>query len=68
MKVSILLLTYTPDKWHATHVKQALLHGKHVACTKPFIDNLAGCQRAYRIIRKTGKKVFVIKVHAFLNL
>jgi len=25
---------YTPDKFHAAHVKAALLHGKHVVCTK----------------------------------
>src|SRR6201991_1542375 len=31
---------YTPDKFHAAHVKAALLHGKHVVCTKPFVDDL----------------------------
>src|ERR1700761_2546122 len=35
---------YTPDKFHATHVTAALSHGKHVVCTKPFIDDLAGAQ------------------------
>src|SRR5437879_1675703 len=32
---------YTPDHLHAEHVKMALLHNKHVVCTKPFIDDLS---------------------------
>src|SRR4051812_23390359 len=36
-----IIAIYTPDHLHATHVKQALLHHKHVICTKPFIDDLA---------------------------
>src|SRR5580692_1365915 len=35
---------YTPDKFHATHVLSALAHGKHVVCTKPFIDDLKEAQ------------------------
>ncbi|MDI9876504.1 MULTISPECIES: Gfo/Idh/MocA family protein [Bacteroidota] len=54
-----IIAIYTPDKWHATHVKQALLHGKHVVCTKPFIDNLADAKELIELSEKTGKKVFV---------
>jgi predicted dehydrogenase len=54
-----VIAIYTPDHLHATHVKQALLHGKHVVCTKPFIDNLADAQDLIDLQRKTGKKVFV---------
>src|SRR5215510_10900445 len=34
-----IIAIYTPDHLHAEHVKQALLHNKHVVCTKPFIDD-----------------------------
>ncbi len=50
---------YTPDKFHASHVKAALTHGKHVVCTKPFIDNLADARSVLDLVEKTGKKVFV---------
>jgi predicted dehydrogenase len=50
---------YTPDKLHATHVKMALSHGKHVVCTKPFIDNLADAKSILDLVDSTGKKVFV---------
>src|SRR5215510_3337904 len=36
-----IIAIYTPDHLHAAHVKEALLHGKHVVCTKPFIDDLS---------------------------
>ena len=36
---------YTPDHLHAEHVIRALDAGKHVICTKPFIDNLARAAR-----------------------
>jgi predicted dehydrogenase len=32
---------YTPDHLHATHVIQALRAGKHVICTKPFLNDLS---------------------------
>jgi hypothetical protein len=35
-----LIAIYTPDHLHATHVMMALQQGKHVLCTKPFIDDL----------------------------
>ena len=39
-----VIAIYTPDHLHAEHVKQALLHQKHVICTKPFIDDLYKAQ------------------------
>src|ERR1700759_2451548 len=50
---------YTPDHLHAQHIKQALQHGKHVICTKPFIDNLADANELLELAEKSGKKVFV---------
>jgi predicted dehydrogenase len=50
---------YTPDKFHATHVKAALSNGKHVVCTKPFIDDLSEAVSLLGLVRTTGKKVFV---------
>ncbi|WP_257668587.1 Gfo/Idh/MocA family protein [Parapedobacter tibetensis] len=50
---------YTPDKFHAQHIKLALQHGKHVVCTKPFIDNLADAASLVELAEKTGKNVFV---------
>lgn len=54
-----IIAIYTPDHLHATHIKQALLHDKHVVCTKPFIDNLADAKELLELQAKTGKKVFV---------
>lgn len=50
---------YTPDHLHAEHVKQALLHNKHVICTKPFIDDLSKAGELLELQEKTGRKVFV---------
>lgn len=50
---------YTPDHLHADHVKQALLHNKHVVCTKPFIDDLGRAKELIDLQEQTGKKVFV---------
>lgn len=50
---------YTPDKLHAEHIKSALLHKKHVVCTKPLIDDMAQANELLEISRATGKKVFV---------
>lgn len=50
---------YTPDHLHATHIKMALLAGKHVVCTKPLMDNLNNATKLLQIAAKTGKKVFV---------
>ncbi|HVS96581.1 MAG TPA: Gfo/Idh/MocA family oxidoreductase [Puia sp.] len=50
---------YTPDRLHATHVKAALKAGKHVVCTKPFIDDLGDARTIMDLVSSTGKKVFV---------
>jgi predicted dehydrogenase len=54
-----VIAIYTPDHLHAEHVKQALLHGKHVVCTKPFIDDLSKAKELLDVATQTGKKVFV---------
>ncbi|QDK80622.1 Gfo/Idh/MocA family oxidoreductase [Spirosoma sp. KCTC 42546] len=54
-----VIAIYTPDKFHAEHTKQAMLHGKHVVCTKPFIDDLSKAKELIDISEQTGKKVFV---------
>lgn len=54
-----IIAIYTPDHLHATHVKQALQHGKHVICTKPFIDDLADTAELLAIAEKSGKRVFI---------
>jgi predicted dehydrogenase len=54
-----LIAIYTPDHLHADHVKQALLAGKHVVCTKPFIDDLSRANEMISLSETTGKKVFI---------
>ena len=54
-----IIAIYTPDHLHAEHIKQALLHNKHVICTKPFIDDLSKANELIELQKKTGKKVFV---------
>jgi predicted dehydrogenase len=54
-----VIAIYTPDKFHADHIKQALLHDKHVVCTKPLIDDLSKAQELLDLQKKTGKRVFV---------
>ena len=54
-----IIAIYTPDHLHAEHVKQALLHNKHVVCTKPFIDDLSKAKELIALQEQTGKKVFV---------
>src|SRR5215831_4531514 len=54
-----VIAIYTPDHLHAEHVKQALLHGKHVICTKPFIDDLTVANELLSIQKKSGRKVFI---------
>ncbi|MEJ8819837.1 Gfo/Idh/MocA family protein [Lacibacter sp. H407] len=54
-----IIAIYTPDHLHADHIKQALLHGKHVVCTKPFIDDLSRAKELLELQLQTGKKVFV---------
>lgn len=54
-----VIAIYTPDHLHAEHVKLALQHGKHVVCTKPFIDDLSKANELLQISKQSGKKVFV---------
>lgn len=54
-----IIAIYTPDHLHAEHVKQALLAGKHVVCTKPFIDDLSKANELLELAEKSGKKIFV---------
>lgn len=57
-KIDIIAI-YTPDHLHAEHIKQALMHNKHVVCTKPFIDKLEDAGELLRLSEISGKKVFV---------
>ncbi len=50
---------YTPDKFHAQHIKQALEHGKHVVCTKPLLNDLNDAKELISLVESSGKKVFV---------
>ena len=54
-----IIAIYTPDHLHADHIKLALEHGKHVVCTKPFIDDLSRAKELLELQAKTGKRVFV---------
>jgi predicted dehydrogenase len=54
-----IIAIYTPDHLHAEHVKLALLHNKHVVCTKPFIHNLEKANALLALQKQTGKKVFI---------
>jgi len=54
-----VIAIYTPDHLHAEHVKQALLHDKHVICTKPFIDDLTKANELLALGMSVNKKVFV---------
>jgi len=54
-----VIAIYTPDHLHAEHVKQALLHNKHVVCTKPFIDDLSKANELIEIAQRVNKKVFI---------
>jgi predicted dehydrogenase len=50
---------YTPDHLHATHIRMALEHGKHVVCTKPLLNDLSEAKSLLELSHKTGKKLFV---------
>jgi predicted dehydrogenase len=50
---------YTPDHLHAEHVIKALQAGKHVVCTKPFLDNLTRAREVLEAQRRSGKQVMV---------
>ncbi len=50
---------YTPDQFHAAHIKQALQAGKHVICTKPVLIGLADAKELLECQKQTGKKIFI---------
>jgi predicted dehydrogenase len=50
---------YTPDHLHAEHVVKALQAGKHVICTKPFLNDLSRAKDVLEAQQKSGKQVFV---------
>ena len=50
---------YTPDHLHAEHAIKALLAGKHVICTKPFLNDLSRAKEVLDAQQKSGKQVFV---------
>lgn len=54
-----IVAIYTPDHLHAAHVAEALRHGKHVVCTKPFIDDLSDAADLLALQAETGLRVFV---------
>jgi predicted dehydrogenase len=58
---------YTPDHLHATHIKMALEHGKHVVCTKPLLDDLAEAKIYSIWLKKLAKKYLLAKAPVFLN-
>jgi predicted dehydrogenase len=50
---------YTPDHLHAEHVLTALAAGKHVICTKPFLDNLGRAREVLAAVQRSGRRVMV---------
>lgn len=50
---------YTPDHLHAEHTIRALHAGKHVICTKPFLDRLDRAREVLDLSRRTGLRVMV---------
>jgi predicted dehydrogenase len=50
---------YTPDHLHADHIIQALDAGKHVICTKPFIDDLSRAHEVMAAQQRSSKQVMV---------
>ncbi|QOV20255.1 Gfo/Idh/MocA family oxidoreductase [Blautia liquoris] len=50
---------YTPDQFHAKHIKQALKAGKHVICTKPVMIGLDQAKDLVGCEKESGKLVFV---------
>jgi len=54
-----IIAIYTPDHLHAEHISMAMQHGKHVVCTKPFIDDLQDANALMALQEKSERKVFV---------
>jgi predicted dehydrogenase len=50
---------YTPDHLHAEHAIKALRAGKHVICTKPFLNDLSRAKDVLDAQAQSGKHIFV---------
>lgn len=50
---------YTPDQLHAEHVIRVLRAGKHVICTKPFLDHLGRAREVLDAARSANRHVMV---------
>jgi predicted dehydrogenase len=50
---------YTPDPFHAEHVRMAAEAGKHVICTKPLFKGLAEAAEVKAAVDKAGIEVLV---------
>lgn len=50
---------YTPDQLHAEHVIRCLKAGKHVICTKPFLNDLSRAKEVLDAAAASGKRVMV---------
>ncbi|MFV0464610.1 MAG: Gfo/Idh/MocA family protein [Lachnospiraceae bacterium] len=50
---------YTPDQFHALHIKMALQAGKHVICTKPVLLDLKDARELLEIQKKADLHVFI---------
>ncbi|MFO1487918.1 MAG: Gfo/Idh/MocA family oxidoreductase [Verrucomicrobiota bacterium] len=50
---------YTPDHLHAGHAIAALRAGKHVICTKPFLNDLSQARAVLDAQQQSGRRVFV---------
>ncbi len=50
---------YTPDSLHARQVIAALRAGKHVLCTKPFLNDLSLAREILDAQQKSGRQVMV---------
>lgn len=52
----------TPTYTHPEHVKNALLHDKHVICEKPLALHAADARELFAMARERGKRLFVAQV------
>jgi predicted dehydrogenase len=50
---------YTPDQLHLDHCVRALEADKHVICTKPLLDSLAGADRLLAAARRSSGRLMV---------
>ncbi|MFC7623334.1 Gfo/Idh/MocA family protein [Microlunatus sp. GCM10028923] len=50
---------YTPDQLHLDHCVRALAADKHVICTKPLLDSLAGAGRLLDAARRSSGRLMV---------